>query len=75
MNLSAPQKEVTCIVSNLSAPIEATRTIISWNFEGGGFVMLLCGKVSTKDALDKIDEMIAIKRTELALPASPTPKE
>lgn len=43
-----------------------------WRFEGGGFVSILIGgDISTEDALEMVDIMVALKREELARKVSP----
>lgn len=42
------------------------RHLLSYSFEGGGYVSVTVCRIDTAAALDKLDELIAMKRAELA---------
>lgn len=45
-----------------------------WRFEGGGFVQILIGgEITTADALEMVDTLVALKREELARRANIEP--
>mgnify|MGYP001152613889 CR=1 FL=1 len=53
-------------------PLAISKVLMVYTFENSAFcALVLGGKVETEYALDKLEEMIAIKRAELALIRAP----